>query len=152
MDRQHANLHDLQDATQESTLLFGDFGPIFRCSSSFQAVNNVHNLFCRTLAAQPIATLLTVAVIGIALALPGSLNMLVQNGRHLAGGWETVRDFSVYLKPGSSEKMATELAVELRQDPLIESVEFAGEPTMAQTTFVGGPKALPIRYTLRDDS
>ena len=36
--------------------------------------------------------------------------------------------------------------------PLIESVEFAGEPTMAQTTFVGGPKALPIRYTLRSDS
>jgi cytochrome P450 len=36
--------------------------------------------------------------------------------------------------------------------PLIESVEFAGEPTMAQTTFVGGPKALPIRYTLRNDS
>lgn len=34
--------------------------------------------------------------------------------------------------------------------PLIESVEFAGDATMSQTTFVGGPKALPIRYTLRD--
>ena len=34
--------------------------------------------------------------------------------------------------------------------PLIESVEIAGDATMSQTTFVGGPKALPIRYTLRD--
>ena len=34
--------------------------------------------------------------------------------------------------------------------PLIESVEIAGEATMSQTTFVGGPKALPIRYTLSD--
>jgi cytochrome P450 len=36
--------------------------------------------------------------------------------------------------------------------PMIESVEIAGEATMAQTTFVGGPKALPIRYTLRNAS
>jgi cytochrome P450 len=33
--------------------------------------------------------------------------------------------------------------------PLIDSVELAGDATMAQTTFVGGPKALPIRYRLR---
>jgi len=35
--------------------------------------------------------------------------------------------------------------------PLIESIEIDGDATMSQTTFVGGPKALPIRYTLRDD-
>lgn len=35
--------------------------------------------------------------------------------------------------------------------PLIESVELAGAPTTSQTTFVGGHKTLPIRYTLRDD-
>jgi cytochrome P450 len=34
--------------------------------------------------------------------------------------------------------------------PLIESVELAGTPTTMQTTFVGGHKTLPIRYTLRD--
>jgi len=33
--------------------------------------------------------------------------------------------------------------------PLIESVEIAGDATMAQTTVVGGPKAYPIRYNLR---
>ena len=35
--------------------------------------------------------------------------------------------------------------------PLIESVELAGTPTTMQTTFVGGHKTLPIRYTLRDE-
>jgi cytochrome P450 len=36
--------------------------------------------------------------------------------------------------------------------PLIESVELAGTPTTMQTTFVGGHKTLPIRYTWRDES
>ena len=36
--------------------------------------------------------------------------------------------------------------------PLIESVELAGTPTTMQTTFVGGHKTLPIRYTLRDEN
>jgi cytochrome P450 len=34
--------------------------------------------------------------------------------------------------------------------PMIESVELAGTPTTSQTTFVGGHKTLPIRYTMRD--
>lgn len=32
--------------------------------------------------------------------------------------------------------------------PRLESVEFAGTTTHSKTTFVGGPKSLPIRYTL----
>ena len=77
----------------------------------------------RELGAQPIATLLTVMVIGIALALPGSLNLLVQNGRNLAGGWESARDFSVYMNVGSTETDAEKLAEELRGMPLVESVD-----------------------------
>jgi hypothetical protein len=32
--------------------------------------------------------------------------------------------------------------------PRIESLELAGEPQTAKTTFVGGHKSVPIRYTL----
>ena len=32
--------------------------------------------------------------------------------------------------------------------PRLRSVELAGEPTLVQTTFVGGLKHLPIRYRL----
>jgi len=70
---------------------------------------------------QPIATLLTVAVIGIALALPASLNLLVQNGRNLAGDWESARDFSIYLQPGTELSVADELMNELSQSELIET-------------------------------
>ena len=76
----------------------------------------------RELIDQPVATGLTVAVIGIALALPASLNILVQNGRALAGGWESVRDFSVYMVPGTEFENASALAGELRNDPIIKTV------------------------------
>ena len=33
--------------------------------------------------------------------------------------------------------------------PRISSIELAGEPDYVATTFVGGLKHLPIRYTLR---
>jgi hypothetical protein len=33
--------------------------------------------------------------------------------------------------------------------PRLESLELAGEPRTAKTTFVGGHKTVPIRYTLR---
>jgi len=71
---------------------------------------------------QPVATILTVAVIGIALALPASLNLLVQNGRSLAGGWESARDFSVYLQPGTELTVADELMRELEQNSNIEAI------------------------------
>jgi cell division transport system permease protein len=76
----------------------------------------------RELGGQPIATGLTVAVIGIALALPASLNILVQNGRNLAGGWESVRDFSVYMLPGTELGNAQTLADELKAMGVIDSV------------------------------
>lgn len=62
------------------------------------------------LSRQPVATALTTAVIGIALALPASLHVLVQSGQHFAANWEDVRDFSIYLKPGSSLEAARDLA------------------------------------------
>jgi cell division transport system permease protein len=70
---------------------------------------------------QPIATGLTVAVIGIALALPATLNILVQNGRNLAGGMESVRDFSVYLAVGQELSFADALASELEATDTIDS-------------------------------
>jgi len=71
---------------------------------------------------QPIATVLTVAVIGIALALPASLNLLVQNGRAIAGSWESARDFSVYLQPGGPAEAADNIAADLRARDSIDSV------------------------------
>ena len=85
------------------------------------------------LRAQPIATALTVFVIGIALALPGALNLVVQNGRNLAGSWESARDFSVYLVPGTELSVAEKLGADLKKRALIESVQvIAAEDALSE--------------------
>lgn len=82
-----------------------------------------------TLARNPVATSLTVGVIGIALALPAGLGVLVQSGRALAGGWSEVRDFSVYLTPGVPLERAEALAKEWGEDPMVASVRVISAET-----------------------
>lgn len=75
-----------------------------------------------TLTRNPVASALTIGVIGIALALPAALNLLVQQGRLLAGDVEATRDFSVYLEPGASLDRARSLRDELRATAGVASV------------------------------
>jgi len=51
------------------------------------------------------------------------LNLVVRNGRNLAGSWESARDFSVYLTPGAELAVAEKLAAELRKREQIDSVQ-----------------------------
>jgi len=71
----------------------------------------------------PVGTFLTVSVIGIALALPAALNVLVQTGKSAAGNWKDVRDFSVYMQPATPLARAEALAGELRKRDGIDSVK-----------------------------
>ncbi len=81
------------------------------CAGSLQDLRN-----------RPLATLLTASVIGIALAMPASLNLLVKNGRNLAGGWENARDFSVYLQVGTPLDAAKATASNIGNLTQVESV------------------------------
>ncbi len=67
---------------------------------------------------QPFAALLTVLVIGIALALPACLHVLVQNVRAASGGWNNALDVSVYMKQSASLDDARSIAdrVKKRRD------------------------------------
>ncbi|MFK8016754.1 MAG: permease-like cell division protein FtsX [Gammaproteobacteria bacterium] len=47
---------------------------------------------------QPFASLMTVLVIGMALAMPALLHLLVQNARAVTGDWDSAVDLSVYLE------------------------------------------------------
>ena len=63
---------------------------------------------------QPIATLMTMGVIAMALALPLMLNLLLQNVRAATGNWNEAFDLSVYMdKKASTVRVAT-LAKQLR--------------------------------------
>src|SRR5690606_18695414 len=65
------------------------------------------------LARQPLASVLTVLVIAIAIALPAGLRVLVSNASLLSGTWADAADFSVYLKLDVSDARAAELAAEI---------------------------------------
>ena len=72
--------------------------------------------------AQPFATLLTILVIGIALALPACLHVLVQNVRLASGGWGNALDISVYMKPDAPLAQAKQAAERVRQRRDVEAV------------------------------
>lgn len=105
---------------------------------------------------QPVASLLTVAVIGIALALPAGLDVLVSNARTLSAGWASAVDFSVYLEPGQPLSRAETLAAETRARPGVLAIEvISAEEALAQVSrFAGLEAALealdenPLPHTL----
>jgi cell division transport system permease protein len=72
---------------------------------------------------QPVATALTVLVMGIALALPACLDVLVRNAQAAGGSWDRALDVSVYLKPAIDAEAAVRLADKLRQRRDVKAVQ-----------------------------
>jgi cell division transport system permease protein len=70
----------------------------------------------------PFAALMTILVIGIALALPACLHVLVQNVRTASGGWNNALDISVYMKPSASLDDAREAAERIRKRRDVDEV------------------------------
>jgi len=73
---------------------------------------------------QPLANLMTVLVMGIALALPACLDLLVKNAQQASGHWDRALDVSVYLKREVSAEAAAKLAEQLKRRPDIKAVQF----------------------------
>jgi len=64
---------------------------------------------------QPFATLMTMGVIAVALALPLFLSLLLQNARLATGDWNEAYDLSVYMDKKASAARVQSLAKQLRQ-------------------------------------
>ena len=71
----------------------------------------------------PTATLMTLLVIGITLALPASLLSLLQLGNSVAGSQPNIPSLSMFLEPGISDEKALTLTATLEQRPGIERIE-----------------------------
>lgn len=71
----------------------------------------------------PLATVLTLLVIGLALALPMSLNLLVVNAQLATGGLTNAVDLSVYLKTDVPLPKAQQLARSARERPDVAQAE-----------------------------
>jgi cell division transport system permease protein len=74
------------------------------------------------LARSPLATLLTVFVIALALALPAALKVFVSNAQAATGNIASAVDVSVYLKTDVPLAKAQQLAQAARQRPDVEAV------------------------------
>ena len=75
------------------------------------------------LARAPIATIFTVLVMGLALALPLGLDMLVRNTRDATNDFSGAVTVSVFLKTGVSQLRAQQLASTARGRPGVAAVE-----------------------------
>jgi cell division transport system permease protein len=72
---------------------------------------------------QKLSTLLTVLVIGIALALPACLHLFVANAQRATGSWNRAIDVSVFLKRPTSPDEARRIAERWRQRRDVAEVE-----------------------------
>lgn len=70
-----------------------------------------------------LGSFMTCAVIGIALALPIGLHVMLDNLQSLSGGWDSGASISLFLKQSVNDKQAAALAQKLRQHQRIEKVE-----------------------------
>ena len=91
------------------------------------------------LSQQRVQTLMTVLVIGIALALPATLQVLVMNARIASGDVNRAVDLSVYLKPGVSAAQAEQIAARVRQRSDVSQVQLVkADEALAQVRAQSG--------------
>ena len=75
------------------------------------------------LSRQPFSSLMIILVIGVTLALPTAINILIKNMQSVSNNWDNATDFSVYLKKDLSINNAREISKLLSQRADIEQVK-----------------------------
>jgi cell division transport system permease protein len=76
------------------------------------------------LSGAPLATLMTAAVIGVALSLPAGLYVILGGVNALAEDWEISAGITLFLKKEVEERRAAELSASLRARPAIDDITF----------------------------
>lgn len=93
--------------------------------------------------AQPLASILTWMVIGIAMALPASLFVALDNLQQLTGGWDGAARISVYLQDSVSEDAGRRLGQQLLEKPGIkESAYISRDAALEEFGRLSGFEAL----------
>ena len=72
----------------------------------------------------PFSLFMTAAVIGIALALPTGLHVILKNVQQLSGEWNRTTQISVFLKPDITETRARDLQQKIKRLPEVEHVNY----------------------------
>lgn len=72
----------------------------------------------------PVATLMTLIVIAIALALPSALFVLLENAKQVSQGWDDSSQISLYLKMDTTQNQIQPLLDQLQKNPNIAAVKY----------------------------
>ena len=87
----------------------------------------------------PVATFLTVAVIGITLALPAGLYVAIENVQRLARGWEDNGQISLFLKQDISDSAIEKLSAKIRKLSAVSWVDYVSrEAALAEFKKLSG--------------
>ena len=87
----------------------------------------------------PVSSILTWLVIGIALALPVSLDVALDNVGRVSSTWDSPAQLSLFLVDGTSQVAAKALTEELSNNPQLARVQFVSrEDALAEFTRVSG--------------
>jgi cell division transport system permease protein len=84
---------------------------------------------CARLARQPFASVLTVLVIAIAVALPAGLRVVVNNAGAVSASWQSAADFTVYLKMSVTRERAAAVARDIEARADVAKVELIDRDT-----------------------
>jgi len=72
----------------------------------------------------PFSSLMTSAVIGIALALPAGLHLVLQNLQTVSGDLDSAVQISLFLKKSTTDKQAQQLVSQLKGMPQINKIQY----------------------------
>lgn len=73
---------------------------------------------------QPIASLMTIGVLGLSITLPSTLYIMVKNTEKITAGWDQASEISLFLKPDISANRSQQLVARLNTWQEIESVVY----------------------------
>lgn len=72
----------------------------------------------------PLASLMTIAVIGVAMALPSGFYLLLENFQLLSKSWSGRPTISLYLKQTSDDEEIKQFQAQLKNYPTVQSVKY----------------------------
>lgn len=73
---------------------------------------------------QPVASVMTIAVLGLSITLPSTLYILVKNTEKISAGWQQASEISLFLEQRTNAASAQQLLTRLKTWPEIESVTY----------------------------
>lgn len=73
---------------------------------------------------QPVASLMTIGVLGLSITLPSTLYIMVKNTEKITAGWEQASEISLFLTPNISANRSQQLVTRLNTWQEIESVVY----------------------------